>query len=54
MKVKVYVSTRYVGSKSEDIIEIDDEEWADMSDREKDEVMQEAMFDLIEWGYEEA
>lgn len=52
MKVKVYVSTGYVGSKKEDVVEIDDEEWTDMSENERNDYFLEVMFEMINWGWE--
>lgn len=49
--VTVYVRTDKIGSRCTREIEFDAEEWADMSESEKDEVCRETMFEMIEWGF---
>lgn len=51
MKIRVWVATRKVGSKCESTIEVDADEWHEMCDEEKEELCQEKMFAMIEWGY---
>lgn len=53
MKLRVTVKTRNVGSQVTTLIEIDREQWNDMSESEREEFMLESMFELIEWNYEE-
>jgi hypothetical protein len=57
MQFKVWVSTGYVGSKRETTITIDDEDLEGMDEYEKDVYIegycQEAMFEMIEWNFEE-
>lgn len=53
MKIQVYVSTNRVGSKCSKIVDVDDEGWSEMDDRERDEYMRDEMFSMIEWGYDE-
>ncbi len=48
MKIKVSVSTRLVGSKVTEIIELDD----DMSEDELEDIGQQTMFDMIDWNWE--
>ena len=58
MKIKVWVSTKKVGSKTDTIIEIPDEELAHIPDGdERDEFVhenyaQETMFEMIDWNWE--
>ena len=58
MKIKVFVSTNKVGSRCESEIEIDDSELEGYEGSEREEFITEscrdAMFEMIEWGYEEA
>lgn len=55
MKIKLWASTKYVGSKSTREIEVDEEEWNTMCDAEKDELMLEEFWNsnIVEWGWEE-
>lgn len=53
MKVKVWLKTNLVNSERYKIIEIDDEEWNDMFDAEREDVCREVMFEMIDWGFEE-
>ena len=53
IKIKVFVRTNKVGSKCEDYIEIDREEWEAMSDNEKDDCCQDVAFAMFEWGWHE-
>ena len=54
-KIKLYARTDMVGSKVETIVEVDEDDWASMDDREKKEFMLDELFDrgMVEWGYEE-
>lgn len=56
MKLRVWVQTDKIGSECQATIDFDDAELAEMSDDEKercfDEVAREAMFNMIEWGFE--
>lgn len=47
--IEVYVTTGKVGSRCVDTIELDD----DCTDAEIEEYARDAMFEMIEWGYEE-
>ena len=51
-KFRVYVSTNKVGSESETDLEIDDEDFKNMSEKEFEDQMREVMFEMIEWNYE--
>ena len=54
MKVEITVRTDKVGSNMERIIKIDDDEWNDMDDQERDEhALGIVLQNMIEWGYEE-
>jgi hypothetical protein len=56
MKVTVYVSTGFVGSRREEEIEIDDEDIAGMTEQERDDYIddqaREVLWELINWGWE--
>lgn len=56
-KFKVSLSTKYVGSKVEDEIEIEDEELEGMSTNEREtyieDVVREWVYDEIDWGWVE-
>jgi hypothetical protein len=53
IKVRIHAETWTVGSRQERTIEVDAEEWEDMTPEERDELCREAMFgSLVEWGYE--
>lgn len=54
MRIKVWAKTNIVGSKSCHEFDIDEEEWNNMSDDERDDFCQEKLWNLIDWGYEEA
>lgn len=55
MKIKLWASTKYVGSKATREITVDDDEWAEMSESDKDEFMLEEFWNsnIVEWGWEE-
>lgn len=57
MKFLLYVETGFVGGRHEEEIEIDDEEYNDMTKEEQkkwlDESAQEFMYGCIEYGWEE-
>jgi hypothetical protein len=52
MKVTVKVSTRKVGSECTTEFEIDDQEWRDMGDDDRENMARDAMWELVEWTYE--
>jgi hypothetical protein len=55
MKIKISVSTRYIGSKDTEEIEIDDEELEGMTEEEQEkyieEIAKEQMFEMIDWTW---
>lgn len=56
MEVNVWAKTNKVGSISENVIEIDDDDLKDMSNEEKDDYIDEITWDyvrenLIDWGW---
>ncbi|HCL5268784.1 TPA: hypothetical protein N2G33_000879 [Salmonella enterica] len=58
-KFKVYLdSGANIHSKYEQIVELDDigltdEEWNEMTEKQRDEVMKEVAWERMEWGYDE-
>ncbi len=46
-KIKIYASTGKVGSKIEDVIEIED----DTTEEEIEEMAKDWLFNTIDWGY---
>lgn len=54
MKVRFEISTDKIGSKCTDVIEFDDDEWAEMTPEDREEAMREIAFQHIEWNWEEA
>lgn len=58
MKLTFHLETNKLGSRSETTIEVDEEEWAELDDSERnkyalDIFLDEALFRLGEWGWEE-
>lgn len=53
MKIRVWVRTNRVGSKCERVVDIDDAEWAEMSEQEREDYAKQIMGDMMEWNYEE-
>jgi hypothetical protein len=51
MKIKVWVATGKVGSNCESTIEVDANDWHEMCEEEQEELCQQAMFEMIEWGW---
>lgn len=51
VRIRYYIRTDKVGSKCSDVLEVDGEEWASMSEDEREELMKEAAFNHMEWGY---
>lgn len=51
MKIEVWVGTSIVGSKCSRTIEVDIEDWEEMSEEERDQFCQETMWELIDWDY---
>lgn len=54
MKIKLFVNTGFANCKHEDILEIDDQEWNEMTEEEREKYMDEAAGDFmnnyIEYG----
>lgn len=54
MKIKLFVNTGFANCKHEDILEIDDQEWEEMTLEEQEKYMDEAAMDFmsnyIEYG----
>lgn len=53
MKVKVYVSTDKIGSKCERIIEVEDD-FNELHSSQQAEICEEALHEMINWGWEPA
>ncbi len=57
MKIEVWVQTRGALSRVTDVVEIDDEDLEDMSDTDKniliDDRAQDVLPNMYEWGYRE-
>lgn len=51
IKIKYSIRTNKVGSDCEDVVEFDRETWELMSEREREEEMQAAAFEDIEWNF---
>lgn len=58
-RFKVYLdSGANIHSKYEQVVELDDigltdEEWNEMNEKQRDEVMKEVAWEQMEWGYDE-
>lgn len=52
VEIIVSVSTNKVGSKCEETIAFDREDWESMSEQEQEEVCRDEIFQMIEWNYE--
>jgi hypothetical protein len=50
-KFEVHVSVGLVGCDKKDIVEIPDEELAQMDEKLIEDVMRDAMFQMIDWNY---
>lgn len=53
VKIRVWLRTDKVGSKCEEIVEFEGDDWESLSDHERDEECREIAFGMGEWGYEE-
>lgn len=57
MKFLLYVETGFAGARHEEEIEIDEEEWNDMSEKERNDYLDSSALDYmhgcIEYGWEE-
>ena len=54
MRVRVFVRTNKVGSECSDEIEIEDDEWRTMSETDREDYLRDVVWNMAEWGYEEA
>lgn len=52
-KITVWVETDKVGSRCEAEVEIEKELWDEMSEDERIEELQQEIWNMCEWGYEE-
>jgi len=53
IKIRIYCSTNKVGSRCEDVVEVEKVDWEEMSDKEKGEFVLEQLQSMQEWGWEE-
>lgn len=53
MNIKVTVSIGLAGCKQSQTIDYDDDDWKGMTDKDRDEVMREIAFEMVEWNYRE-
>lgn len=53
VKIRMWVTTDRVGSKSTRLTEVDREDWESFSDVEKDQMLSDEVWRIIEWGWEE-
>ena len=54
MKIKIYAETFKIGSRYEAIIDVDKEEWEEMTGTEKSElVLEELVNGGFDWGWKE-
>jgi hypothetical protein len=53
MKIKAWVKTNMVGSKCEIEFDVDREDWEDMTEEERDDLVHDAIMNsgVIEWDY---
>lgn len=54
VKIKLWAMTDRVGSKSYRTIEFDKEDWESWSDIYKGEALEDELWRIIEWGWEDA
>lgn len=52
VKIKVFVGTNRVGSKTERTVEVDRDEYDEMGDEEVEEMCKEIMYEMISWDFE--
>jgi hypothetical protein len=52
MKIRYWIQTEIHGSQCSDEIEVDDEEWAAMSEDEREAFARDVAFERMEWGWE--
>jgi len=56
MKIKIWVATDKVGSKTERVISLDNKSWNEANEWERDEMIFDELVNksLFEWGYYES
>jgi hypothetical protein len=52
VKIRIHVGTGLVGSRREEIFEVDAEEWESMSEIERENMCLEVMHGLISWDWQ--
>lgn len=54
MKIKAWLdSTANIKSKRVINLEYDDQEWAEMTEEEREAIVKEEVFQYLDWGFEE-
>jgi hypothetical protein len=53
VKIRVYVHIKFIGSEDSTVVEFGREYWEGMNDVERNDACFEALFELIDWGYDE-
>ena len=53
MQIEYWVSTNKVGSKCLETLEVDAQEWASISEEEKDKIIFDQVLEGVDWGYQE-
>jgi hypothetical protein len=51
VQIEISVRTNKVGSESKQIIQFDKEDWDDMGGDERQELMLEELFNMIDWDW---
>lgn len=51
VKIEISARTNKVGSQAKRVVEFDKEEWDEMDGDERQEVMLEELFNLIDWDW---
>lgn len=54
MKITVWAQTNKVASKSETFFDIDEKEWNEMTEDDREDLCREYLPQVIEWGWKEA
>lgn len=52
MRVKYWIKTDKMGSKCQDTVEFDDDEWNSMTDEDREAAVKEIAFGHLDWGFE--
>jgi hypothetical protein len=53
MRIRMTVGMGLVGCKRVEMVEVDQDDWEDMDEKERNEYMLEALFDILDWSYDE-